>query len=187
MENRDTRVVHTFFSFPRGSLLVFGATSLSTTFSSVRNVQARIVILGIWGWRRRGGNVLCWLDRQSSRGRYTGLLNFLCQGGFVDLRLLFHWRGLLSGGMCARRTRRNLHEFVESQYSWLAALPSFLPLVEDRWTGVVMALLFHVSKLLAAALANTFLRHGEGRIYYPMVGITKERKNEYRATQNTEM
>lgn len=174
MENRDTRVVHTFFSFPCGSLLVFDAASLSATFSSVRNVQARIVILGIWGRRRRGGNVLCWLDRQSSRGGYTGLFNLLCQGGFVDLRLLFHWRGLLSGRMCARRTRRNLHEFVESQYSRLAALPSykihdlvyspkgpkeekprlcitrkhkrsyrtFLPLVEDRWTGVVMALLF---------------------------------------------
>ena len=150
--------------------------------------------------------MLCWLDRQSSWGGYTGLFNLLCQGGFVDLRLLFHWRGLLSGRMCARRTRRNLHEFVESQYSWLAALPSykilnlvyrpkgpkkrekrlyitrkhrrryrtFLPLVEDRWTRVVMALLFHVSKLLAAALANTFLRHGEGRINYPMVGITRE-------------
>lgn len=59
---------------------------------------------------------------------------------------------------------------------------TFLPLVEDRWTRVVMALLFCVSILFAAALADTFLRHGEGRLYYPMVGITREKKAEYRAT-----
>lgn len=112
--------------------------------------------------------------------------------------------------MCARRTRRDLHEFVESQYSWLAAFPSydflgllyslegatsicidkrlclsrkltFLPLVKDRWTRVVMTLLFCVSIFFAAALADTFLRHSEGRLYGTMAGIMMEKEAENRA------
>lgn len=83
--------------------------------------------------------------------------------------------------MCARRTRRNLHEFVESQYSGLAALPSFLPLVKDRWTRVVMTLLFWVSIFFAAALADTLLRHGEGGLYDTMAGISMEKEAENRA------
>lgn len=36
---------------------------------------------------------------------------------------------------------------------------TFLPFVEDRWTGVVVALLLGICVLLATALVNTFLGH----------------------------
>lgn len=58
---------------------------------------------------------------------------------------------------------------------------TFLPLVKDRWTRVVMTLLFWVSIFFAAALADTLLRHGEGGFYGTMAGITMEKEAENRA------
>lgn len=44
-----------------------------------------------------------------------------------------------------------------------------------------MTLLFWVSIFFAAALADTLLRHGEGRLCDAMAGITMEKEAENRA------
>jgi hypothetical protein len=50
------------------------------------------------------------------------------------------------------------HETVQKG-SLKSIIVTFLPLVEDGWTGVILALFVRVSELFAAALTDTLLRH----------------------------
>jgi hypothetical protein len=75
--------------------------------------------------------------------------------------------------------RLDCKELVKGQHAWFAAFPAyactsaltswrsafngvqtFLPLVEDGWPGVVVALVVLVLVSLAAAFVDALLRHG---------------------------
>ena len=178
MEDRDTWVVNTLLFVSRATLLISCAACSSLAANAVGDLETWVVIFRLGSRGRWGGSMLSsrnWCTRWS---RSVQRIDLLDEISIILLRFLLQLRRLVGGGMSACRAGRNLHKLIKGQNSRLAALPSFmqqisiqnmvwcflikltfLPLVENRRTGVVLALLIRVRKLLSTTLMDTLLGH----------------------------
>jgi hypothetical protein len=125
MEDGDTRVMHTLLTVSRTALLVDCTARLALAGSAIGDLEARVVIFGLWRRRRGGRSVLSSLDRCAGGSSSVEGVDLLCEGSFVLLRLLLQLGRLVGRRVCTCGAGGNIHELVKGQDSRLAALPSF--------------------------------------------------------------